>query len=599
MLKYSLIYELYTGMAKVLQNGVDVGDFSRFRRIISNPFVDWFDDFPQMCDAEANGEYEVEVTGPQIIYYLVFTVFRMSGNSLCKGIKHIPYKNNITVDQKMKWLNEMGKKLSSECGHIGINISIMNSETDEKMKEVFSENRFMKVGTDGEVINYPDSPIRININKDKNSSDDICITDMSVSNSDFEEGMFHLVIGSCDENWSIDRVDGSVIYVKCDKKQMRKLIELWFVEMIFPMICQYIIDVMKGSSTYKKMDRYDKEKIRMLNSDIPFVEIEVPKKVEISENPVVKIIKLPDNLDISIESSNESIVRVSNNIIYPVGEGNAVITARSTERSGVKAEQKISVFKYRKVTGISLQASSKQVKCGEIVKVTESFMPSNANNIGKKKESISPSGILQSIGNGKYKSLKSGMVTIRVEVEGVSQETVITVYDAPKSVKFEEKCYSVKHAVGKLNLKANVYPIGCKGGNVKYRVGDGSVLDVNDVTGKITTKREGKTKVYAILTDSNGCIVDETSCEVIVKPTIDVLVIDEFLLVFIAFAIGMIFFRFFWVKAFFALAGVISLIIYGWKRRRKLDIYISIGFGVLLIGYMIYVIVNIETFLHY
>ena len=599
MLKYTLIYEVYTGMAKVLQNGIEVGDFSHFRRIIGNPFIEWFADVPRMCDAEANGEYEVEVKGPQLIYFLVSTVISTSGTTLCRGIRHIPYKNTITVRQRMKWLNEMGKKLTSECGLIGINISNLSGGTYESLETVLSENTFMKLGADGTAASYPDLPLRINIRNAQSSRDDICITDKDVSASAFDIDMFHLVIGSCDRNWSIDRVEGSVIYARCDKQQLSKLIELWFIEMSFPAICQYITDVMKASSAYKKLDKYDREKLRMLKSDIPFIELEVPGRVEMSENPVLKIIRLPEDLKVTVASSNEGIVRVSNNMVYPEGEGNAVIAVRSTDGSGVRAEKGITVFKYRRVTGISLQPSSKQVKCGETFKVTESFNPSNANNIGKKKESVSPSGILQSIGNGEYKALKPGNATIRVEVEGVSQETVITVYAAPQSVKFEESSYSVKHAVGKLSLKTNIYPAGCKGGNVKFRAGDSSVLEVDDVTGRVVTKREGRSKVYAILTDSNGCIVDETSCEVIVKPTIDVLVIDEFLLAFIAFTIGMIFFHFFWVKAFFALAGVISLIIYGCKRRRKLDIYISVGFGVLLIGYMIYVIVNIETFLHY
>ena len=80
---------------------------------------------------------------------------------------------------------------------------------------------------------------------------------------------------------------------------------------------------------------------------------------------------------------------------------------------------------------------------------------------------------------------------------------------------------------------------------------------------------------------------------------INELIIDEFLLAFIAFIIGLIFFHNIILKSAFGVAGLVSIIFFGVKNKKKVTNYVSLGLGLSVIFYMIYVFMKVYPYMQY
>ena len=162
------------------------------------------------------------------------------------------------------------------------------------------------------------------------------------------------------------------------------------------------------------------------------------------------------NKNISWESSNPSVATVSSNgLVTPVSAGDATITCRAVDGSGVKATCGITVLPIL-VENIELNASSASLKVGETKQLTATITPSNATNKTVTWTSSNPSiATVDSYGKVTAKAKGSATITCKANdssgkqancavtvTDPIIEPTAITISPSSKTITVGEEFYA-------------------------------------------------------------------------------------------------------------------------------------------------------------
>ena len=127
----------------------------------------------------------------------------------------------------------------------------------------------------------------------------------------------------------------------------------------------------------------------------------------------------PEDLDIEVSSSNESVatVKLVNRVptVTAVGEGTAVITVTINEDKYVKNSTTVTVTVVKRPTEILIQNTTLDMKVDDIADPVVSLMPSNAGNLSFK---VSDTNIILVNGHGSVMAIGEGTATVTVSFDG-------------------------------------------------------------------------------------------------------------------------------------------------------------------------------------
>ncbi len=254
---------------------------------------------------------------------------------------------------------------------------------------------------------------------------------------------------------------------------------------------------------------------------IPVSEISIPSSVsvkkdeKISLNPVV----IPDNaynkeLTWSTSDSKIAIVDQDGNVTG-CNEGNALITAKANDDSGVSVTCAVKVYTV-KVSEISLSANQMNVKPGDLFNLTVSINPSDAYN--KSLEWTSSNDEIATVNNEGWveaKNVGTAVITATSkDGSNISASCIISVENVKVSQITLSETIVNTESRSRFFIVATVNPTDAYDKEVKWSSSNSDVAYI-DEKGRVETYKSGSAVITATATDgsnvSASCVINVTN----------------------------------------------------------------------------------------
>lgn len=534
--RFNFTYDTMTSTLMVEQGGAAVSTYSQFSHCSGRPFWEWYQEIPGYCLSEANGAYEVNCVGG-VILGLVLKKELSHEN----GCSHFSYSRElITGIHRMRLANEL-----MGCSHISANTLQVDISGNGNVGKYFSQTKDLIWAEN--VFRYAglnNLPLRFRVH---NRLDDTAGVLISTNEGDFYQIAASAATRSpkimifCREGpleflWG----KNNCFLFSCCARDVEKLIRTWVSEIVFPKYALGLVEKFKRCRTWGPIDsNRAMKKVDVLLSRTPYLELKVTSRIELNDIGRFELIKYPEDIPCRAFTSDGAVALLGNGgQIKPVGEGSARIIVQVKDHPEIQISEPIKVYKYRAVRQIRLIPSSTTLVVGEKCSVQCSYTPANAHNISQAQWSVIPAGILKPISAGAFLAVKAGKCKIVHRVGSVEESVVVNIAAKPSSVRFQTSTLSIKLGDSSQRLQTMLYPAGCRGGQVKYRVSNPAVLDFNTNNGQIVPKQEGDAVITATLLEKNGIIVDDCNCNVTILPPKDVVTPDGALVLMIISLIG-------------------------------------------------------------
>lgn len=199
------------------------------------------------------------------------------------------------------------------------------------------------------------------------------------------------------------------------------------------------------------------------------------------------------NKGVTWKSSDTSIATVDNGKVKGIKEGKVTITA-TTKDGNHSATATITVKKI-KVTGVTLNTTSKTIAVGDTYTLKATVKPSDASDKGVTWKSSDTS--IVTVSGGKIKGIKEGKATITVTTKDGNYSATATITVNPAKVTKVTITGNSTVAVKKsITLKASVTATGNADKTVKWTSSDTTIATVNN-KGVVTGVKAGTVTITA------------------------------------------------------------------------------------------------------
>lgn len=586
-INFHIDYNAMKSTLVVEQNGKPVSIYSKFSHCNNNPFWQWYKNIPDYCFQEANGMYCIYLTGGLILKTLLEK--ELSVQNGCSNFLYEP--EIITGTDRMRILEDLLRYSQFKARKCEIEISFDCTITQclEEIKKLVGNSSTLQY------LNLTELPIYLRINNaDKHTSNIIIVSSLDEYNQIVKAGNHKspklvIIIKSGIPRF-LDEANGCFLF-SCEIGEIQKLIKAWISDVIFPEYAVTIVRNLRNCTKWKSIDYQSAMKLLdVLYENVPYLDLVVTNSIELSSIGRFQLTKFPKEIPCRVYSSNANIALLGNGgAIKPIGEGSAEIIVEVKNRPSIRTSKSITVYKYKKVQKIYLSTINTNVIVGEQIIVRCELVPRDAHNKSFGKWEVFPNGSMKILSNtnGVFEAIKPGKCEIVYSVGNVQEQLSVLVSPKPSSINFVNKSISVKLLDTTQRITAIVYPNGAKGGIIKYKISNTSVLDFDANNGQIIPKREGNSVITAILLDSNGAIIDDCNCNVTVLPPKDVVTPDGALVLMIISLIGSLLLINNECQFLCGISGGIGAIWYSYKEKSKRG-YITSAILFILITLLIY-----------
>lgn len=535
---FKMEYNTIKSMLIVEQDGKPVSKYSQFSRCESIPFWKWYKDVSGYCLNEANGMYSMRFIGGLILGKVLEKEMN-STNGCCRFLFE---PELITGENRMQLVEELLRYSKIRARKYRIDISF-----DSRQKGCFDQIE-MLIGNHAnyQYLGLKELPIYLCAkNEISYTSHIFIISSMAeyyqiVNTSNLI--LPRLVILVQNDNYQFIDEFNNVFLFSCGTKNIHKLIMAWISDVIFPEYVRSLINEFKSCHKWNTIDYQSAKKmIDALCSNTPYLDLSITEKIEMNSVGKFTLKKYPKDISCRMYSSNAKVALLGNGgVIKPTGEGSAEIVAEIKDYPTIRISKRITVFKYKIVQRINLNTTNTNIVVGDKLIVTYDCIPRDANNISLGRWEIIPNDCLKMVSNkpGVFRALKPGKCKLTYRVGNVQESLLIVVSPKPASIDFVEKSISVKLNDTSQRVITVVYPQGARGGSIKYKISNTSVLDLDSNNGQIIPKREGVSVITAILLDNNGMIIDDCNCNITVLPPKDVVTPNGALVLLMVSLIG-------------------------------------------------------------
>lgn len=217
-------------------------------------------------------------------------------------------------------------------------------------------------------------------------------------------------------------------------------------------------------------------------------------------------------------SSDETIAMVTQSgLVTAVAKGEAVITAKAVDGSGVTATCKISVIA-TDVTSIKITANgSTTLKAAETLQLTATVLPETATDKSVRWSSASPE-IADINENGLVTAYAVGKTTITASASsGLTDEITITVEPTLVSSIILNQPSITMRVTNEIQLSATILPTTATDKSLTWTSSNANIASV-DAGGKVTAVKEGQASIICTANDGSGvaatCIVNVVDTDV-------------------------------------------------------------------------------------
>ena len=566
---FNIEYNTMKSTLSVEQNGKPVSRYSQFSRCNNTPFLQWYKNIADYCFQEANGMYSVHFNGGLILKSLL-------EKELCSqnGCTNFSYEEDIVKGiDRMHLLEELLRYSQLKVKKLEIGISFDNTK-----KQCFEELKKLVGNTS--TLQYSDLqelPIYLRIYNGLKSSSSISILSTMDEYQQLvsagESNVPRLAIIINNGEFRFLKEMRSYFLFLCEMSEVQTLIRSWISEILFP---EYVVSIVRDLRNCRKWMGVDYQSamkmIDIMYENTPYLDLSITDSIELSSTGRYHLTKYPRDIPCRMYSSNANIALLGNGgIIKPVGEGSAGIFVEVKDHPSIRTSKKVTVYKYKTVQKIQLSTTNTNVIVGEQITVKYDLFPVDAHNKAFGKWSVSPAGGLKMLSNtqGSFEAIKPGKCEIVYSVGNVQERLPILVSAKASSISFVEKSVSVKLFDMTKRITAVVHPQGAKGGVIKYKISNTSVLDFDANNGQIIPKREGNSVITAILLDNKGALIDDCNCNVTILPPKDVVTPDGALVLLIVSLIGSLLLLNNECQFLCGISGFIAAIWYSYKEKSK------------------------------
>lgn len=217
-------------------------------------------------------------------------------------------------------------------------------------------------------------------------------------------------------------------------------------------------------------------------------------------------------------TSDETIATVTQNgLVTAVAKGEAVITAKAIDGSGVTATCKVTVIA-TDVTSIKITANgSTTLKAAETLQLTATVLPETATDKSVRWSSASPE-IADVNENGLVTAYAVGKTIITATAaSGLSDEITVTVEPTLISSIILNQPSLTMRVTNEVQLSATILPTTATDKSLTWTSSNASIASV-DASGKVTAIKEGQTSIICTANDGSGvaatCIVNVVDTDV-------------------------------------------------------------------------------------
>lgn len=573
---FDIKYDKCNKLLSVLQNGSQTGAYSQFSRCNNQPFEKWFDLLANYCVAEANSVFSVSFSGGEL--YSLILKKHFQNLSLCSNYK---YKKDIIMDcDRVRWLDTLCKSINAPSIDVLISSTIDITSLPNVNLVAFRNNDFQF--TDMKHI-----PIFFNKIASRNADVTIVNSYTDYENLDLKPNKPSLMIIADTQKLEFCEYKNKLFVFRCSKDSILSLIRTWMYDFILPSYYTTVSRLVL-SGTNRNSIGNSTLLAKILVASKPYISLKIIDKVELSKPIHFDFIKYPEDLKCTISVSNLSVARLSKDngrfVLQPLSEGSTEVIARVGEMPDIFVSEKVQIYKYVKVSSITITLPSRQIVIGDSFDLIVKLHPLNAHNQNHKKWSVSPNSIVSISPDGHCKALSSGTCSISLKIGDVSSTVSLKVYEMPAGVKFDHNSISVKLGDNSQSVHHSIIPVNSAKANVKFKVSDPKILSYDSNNGQIITKSEGNTVIAALLIDGNGVVISDAKCFVTVKPQKDVITPSLFSTIQFLLLVSFVFlFGFTWIRnicgIFFIIMSILSII----AKRNMLSIIFSIISVILII----------------
>lgn len=465
----------------------------------THSFFDWYDDLPKLIFSEVNDDYSLTVEGPDLPTAMLQAVF--SPVAECRSLMRIPSVLHYSMEQRYRWLTTAAARMNTALPKNPC-FSVRSGTGDSgaaaaAIAQLPPFYRSFCTNAQTQVNIWLESPGR-------------------------QTAPCELILSG---GSGVDTVlpGGSPLFYR-GPSDRAKLMTEWIDRMIlapYLFLCRnQLLNHMKHA------DFETRAQLAMICRDEPWVELQLPSRMEIGTSAVIQLKEFPaSNLRLTI--SDPTILRCSGSALLALKTGNASIIVYS-EHGVELCKRSLQVYRVNRVTAITLQLHRSEFLVNETFSVTPGYTPINPDNLAKAQWSATPTGVLTHLGNGRFRAVAPGKCSITLTVEAVSQTVDVEVFPLPTSLQLPRE----------IRVKLNHTPVGCgavllpsgsRCQGIQCRTADPSIAVWDPGNKEVRPIAEGRTELEAAVLGANGTVLFTQKCPVTVLPEKEIVTLPTML----------------------------------------------------------------------
>lgn len=581
-INFRIEYNAMKSTLMVEQNGKPVSIYSQFSHCNNSPFWQWYKNISDYCFQEANGMYSVHFVGGLTLKTLLEKEL-----SSQKGCTNFLYEPELILGiDRMYLLEDLLRYSQVRARKCDIEISCDDTQT-----RCLAEIK-MLVGSSSSLqyLNLRELPIHLRLNNAApNTSNIIVVSSVDeyyrIANAGSNSLPKLVIIVKNSKLRFLDEVNSYFLF-SCEIDEVKKLVTSWISDVLFPEYAVTTVRDLKHCRLWKSIDYYSAMKmIDILYSSVPYLNLSVTDNIELSSMGKFRLTKFPKDVPCRIYSNNANIALLgSGGTIKPIGEGSAEIVVEVKNHPSIRTSKRVTVYKYKTVKKIHLNATSTNVLVGDQITVKCELLPRDAHNKSLGKWDVFPTDSMKMLSNtqGVFQAIKPGRCEVVYSVGNVQERLSVLISAKPSSISFVNNTLSVKLLDTTQRITTVVYPQGTNG-IIKYKISNTNILDFDPNNGQIIPKREGNSVITAVLLDNDGTIIDDCNCIVTILPPKDVVTPDGALVLLIISLVGSLLLLKNEFQFLCGISGFIGAIWYSYKEKTKRGYIISAVLFVLIV----------------
>lgn len=518
----------YENTSRININNRPISPYSEISKYLKEPFYIWCDKVLETLSRELNDEFQLTVVSGKSEELILKGL--SEGHEECLSLKRRALPINVPLSERLGILENimMNQRLGKNPISIESNVFVYHSINEKNIRNIFNDRTrdftFNENKNKYSLNKYPLSDIRINIIEysldgfEKRTEDANFIIVSSLTEAEkvqkeiikYNKPCFIIVL----EKEPVTRKYGHVLVCSCNESNLLDIV-VNFLEFrwITPMFVKSVNEV-KGKINSEHAELNLHEELMLLSSVDPFVTVNCATQIEVNTTVPLIIKSYPDNIEIpplNYKLSKENIIAISGDNVVAVSTGDVNVEVFIQGSLEPISKFHVSVIKRNKIQELFLNTENHVMGIRDVLNLTYSIVPENADNQGTLRWSSSDHSIASVDNNGYVVANGVGTCYITLSAENVSRSCLISVKPTISSINLSENQLDL-YIGNSAPVMVTVHPVDTINDEISWEISDPNVITFeNGVVKAIGIGNASLTFYTTNRTVSNKCHVKVSS----------------------------------------------------------------------------------------